>query len=256
MSALRHALHREMAVRVELDADHAFRPDDGARPLDDVAFDVVVAVRHHGAVQAEQQPVDRQRRLELAQDLVAHDLVVGAVGRAGGAGGKAAALDQLEAFRLGARARRRTAARCTCAAHRSDARRAGRTPTRDSSRRLVGKGEKVLVSVASVAVNRRMMTPQGTMPAGRELQCRAMAPGVVSQIVVAVLGDMAKRALEVPQPVRLADDIGVQRDAHDQRPRLGQLQHLVELVDDHVGELLGADPCGRRSPGCRSASCG
>ncbi len=90
MSAFDEALHREMAVRVELDADHALRADDLAAALDDVAFDVVVAVRHHGAVQAEQQAVDRQRRLELAQDLVAHELVVGAVGRAGGACGKAA----------------------------------------------------------------------------------------------------------------------------------------------------------------------
>ena len=32
-----------------------FGPDDGAHAFDDVAFDVVVAVRHHGAVQAEQQ---------------------------------------------------------------------------------------------------------------------------------------------------------------------------------------------------------
>jgi hypothetical protein len=51
---------------VELDADHAFGPDDRAGAFDDVAFDVVVAVGHHGAVQAEQQPVDRHRRLELA----------------------------------------------------------------------------------------------------------------------------------------------------------------------------------------------
>ena len=71
--------------------------------------------------------VDRQRRLELAQDLVAHELVVGAVGRAGGAGGKAAALDQLEALRLGARRGRPTAAPCTCAARRPGARPAAGT---------------------------------------------------------------------------------------------------------------------------------
>ena len=124
----RHALQRQMAVRIELDADHAFGADDRPRPLDDVAFDVVVAVRHHGAVQAEQQAVDRQRRLELAQDLVAHELVVGAVGRAGGAGGKAAALDQLEAFLPRRAPGRRTTAPCTCAARRPDARPAAGTP--------------------------------------------------------------------------------------------------------------------------------
>ena len=32
----------------------------------------------------------------------------------------------------------------------------------------------------------------------------------------------------------------MQRHAHDQRPRLGKLQHLVELVDDHVSEFSGA----------------
>ena len=53
-----HALQRQVAMRVELDADHAFRADDGAHALDDVAFDVVIAVRHHGAVQAEQHAVD------------------------------------------------------------------------------------------------------------------------------------------------------------------------------------------------------
>ena len=66
MSDFDDALHREMAMRVELDADHAFGPDDRPGAFDDVAFDVVVAIGHHGAVQAEQQPVDRQRRLELA----------------------------------------------------------------------------------------------------------------------------------------------------------------------------------------------
>ena len=35
------------------------RPDDGARALDDVALDVVVAERHHGAVQPEQDRVER-----------------------------------------------------------------------------------------------------------------------------------------------------------------------------------------------------
>ena len=79
----RHALRREMAMRVVRDADHAFGAGNRPRPLDDVAFDVVEAVRNHGAVQPEQQAVDRHRRLELVEDLVAHGLVVGAIGRAG-----------------------------------------------------------------------------------------------------------------------------------------------------------------------------
>ena len=92
-------------MRVEFDADHAFWSHDRAAALDHVAFDVVVAVRHHRAVHTEQQTVDRQRRLELAQDLVAHGLVGGAVGYAGRAGGKAASFDQLETLFLGAGAR-------------------------------------------------------------------------------------------------------------------------------------------------------
>ena len=50
----------------------ALGPDDGAHALHDVAFDVVIAVGDHGTVQAEHHAVERQRRLELAQDLVAH----------------------------------------------------------------------------------------------------------------------------------------------------------------------------------------
>ena len=83
-------------MRIELDADHALRPDDLPHALDDVALDVVVAVRHHGAVQAEQHPVDRHGGLELPENLVAHELVIAPVGRPGGAGGKAAALDERE----------------------------------------------------------------------------------------------------------------------------------------------------------------
>ena len=73
---------------------------------------------------------------------------------------------------------------------------------------------------------------------------------------VAMRGDVAQRALEMPQPVRLADDVGVQRDAHHQRPRLRLLQHLVELVDDHVGEVRGAVLAARRSAGMSFSSCG
>ena len=58
---------------------------------------------------------------------------------------------------------------------------------------------------------------------------------------VACGGDVGQRAAEVPQPVRVADEIGVERDAHHQR-RVGRLlEHLVEGVDDHVGELRRAD---------------
>jgi len=58
-----HPLQRQMTMRVELDANHRLRPDQRAHALDDVAFDIIIAMRHHGAVQPEQHAVDRQRRL-------------------------------------------------------------------------------------------------------------------------------------------------------------------------------------------------
>jgi hypothetical protein len=85
------------------------------RAVQEVALDVVVAVRHHRAVQSEQDAVERQRGRKLAQDRVAHELVGLAAGRAGGARRKTAALDQREAVALRAPAgdeqRRRTHAR-------------------------------------------------------------------------------------------------------------------------------------------------
>ena len=48
---------------------------------------------------------------------------------------------------------------------------------------------------------------------------------------------MGQRAAQVAQAVGLAHQVGVERDAHDQRLGGGLLQHLVEIVDDHVGEL-------------------
>ena len=246
MSAMRDALQRQMAVRVELDADDAFRPDDGAHALDDVAFDVVVAVRDHGAVQAEQHAVDRQRRLELGQDLVAHGLVVGAVGGAGRAGGEAAALDQREASALARAAADEQRRGAHARRVGRDARRAGRNRFLVDAR-LVGSGEKVLVSVASVAVKRRIGCSSFVIPseAGRRrsggLQCRcsnrigpSTAPryarsgrddGVCARIVGepdiarGSRRDVAQRAPEMPQAVRLADDVGVQRHAHHQRAR-------------------------------------
>ena len=210
-------------------------------------------MRHHGAVQAEQQPVDRQRRLELAQDLVAHDLVVGAVGRAGRAGGKAAALDQLEAFLLGARP--------------ADEQRRG-AHARRIGRMLAGAEEHRLAVALEAGRQRREGVGLGGERGGEQThadsfreRCRpgrpaqwcAIAPGVVSQIASRCARDVAQRALEMPQAMRLADDVGMQRHAHHQRPRLRQLEHLVELVDDHVGEVGGALLAARRWRECRSA---
>ena len=55
----------EMAVHVELDTDDAIGPGERPRPSDQVAFAIIVTLRHHGAVQSEQHDVDRQRPPEL-----------------------------------------------------------------------------------------------------------------------------------------------------------------------------------------------
>src|SRR5262249_34018014 len=60
------ALFRQVAVRVELDADHAARAYERAGALEKIAFAVVVTLRHHGAVQVEHDAVYGERAFELA----------------------------------------------------------------------------------------------------------------------------------------------------------------------------------------------
>ena len=59
---------------------------------------------------------------------------------------------------------------------------------------------------------------------------------------------MIERAAQRAQAKRLADDETVQDDAHHQRLFARCGQHLVELIDDHVGELIAGelppDPAG------------
>src|SRR5215213_504939 len=56
---------------------------------------------------------------------------------------------------------------------------------------------------------------------------------------LSTIGDVPEGAPEVPEAVRLADEIGMKRDAHHQRRVDRLLEHLVEIVDDHVRKLLG-----------------
>ena len=49
--------------------------------------------------------------------------------------------------------------------------------------------------------------------------------------------DVADGVAESAQAEWLADDEGVRRDREDQGIFSGLLQHLVELVDHHLGEL-------------------
>ena len=70
-----HHVLAQVAVRVELGADHDLWADDAAHALEQVAFTVVIALRDHRAVQAEQHHVHRQRGVQVAQQFIAQRLV-------------------------------------------------------------------------------------------------------------------------------------------------------------------------------------
>ena len=66
-SANAHLRLGQVAMRIELDADHAVRADQRAHALEQVALAVVIAERDHGAVQSEHDAVERQGGLDLAR---------------------------------------------------------------------------------------------------------------------------------------------------------------------------------------------
>ena len=57
----------DVAMQVELDADRHVRTDDLADMGQEVAFAVVVALGHHGAVHGQEHAVDRQGGLQVGQ---------------------------------------------------------------------------------------------------------------------------------------------------------------------------------------------
>ena len=61
---------------------------------------------------------------------------------------------------------------------------------------------------------------------------------------------------EPPEPERLADDEAVHGDAADERLLLGLLDHLVEVVDDHLCERVRRSRGGARSSERRSPRAG
>ena len=75
---------------------------------------------------------------------------------------------------------------------------------------------------------------------------RQIAPGVVIQASASsrALSDARQRFAQRPQPVRLADDVGVQRNAHCQRLAPGLLPHLVEVVAEHRAKGAAVDLAG------------
>ena len=101
----RDALLRHVAVHVVFGADDRLRADDLARPGEQIALGVVIAVRHHGAVQAEQRDIDRHGRTQLTEDLVAQALVGAARDEARRLGPGRGAFDERDPVRLRAVAR-------------------------------------------------------------------------------------------------------------------------------------------------------
>ncbi len=94
----------DVAMEIELGAHRNVRPDDPAHAGQKVAFAVVIALGHHGAVHRQQHAVDRHRGPEVGQDLVAEGFVDLLHRPAGGHGEGAQAFDHLPALGLGAAA--------------------------------------------------------------------------------------------------------------------------------------------------------
>ena len=140
----------QMAMQVELDADRRLRPDDLAHARQRVAFAIVIPVRDHGAVHEEQHDIDRHGGAQIGEDGVAQFLVHVAERDPGGLREGADAFADLVPVRL---ARRRHSISGMLPSTGG-----WRLPSsRKNSRvwkaaRPVGIGEKVLVSVASVAM--------------------------------------------------------------------------------------------------------
>jgi hypothetical protein len=91
----------EIGVEIELDAERHLRPDQAADAGEKIALGIVITFGHHRAMQREQDGIDRQRRLEVAEDLVAQALIDRLHRLAGGLGEGAEAFHHLPAFRLG-----------------------------------------------------------------------------------------------------------------------------------------------------------
>jgi hypothetical protein len=58
------------------------------------------------------------------------------------------------------------------------------------------------------------------------------------------LGDVSERKPQLPQPERRPDDVTVQGDPHDERLPLRLSPHLLEMIDDHIGDGIGAQRAG------------
>ena len=95
---VRDPLLRQMAVRIEFGGDQYAGADDGAHALKQIALAIVIALRDHGAMQAEHDGIDRQRGAQLAEDFVAQVLIGLALQQSAGLRPGRRAFDQREAL--------------------------------------------------------------------------------------------------------------------------------------------------------------
>ena len=93
------AQHRQMAMRVEFGGDQHIRPDQGPNLRQQVAFGIVIALGNHRAMQAEHYGIDRHRRPQLVEDLVAQHLIGAALDETGGLRPAGSTFDDGKAFR-------------------------------------------------------------------------------------------------------------------------------------------------------------
>ena len=96
------ALSRQVAVGIELGRDEDVRSHEGPDPLEQVALAIVIALRHHGAMQAEHDAVDRQGGPQLPKDLVAQLLIGLALHEAARLGPGSSAFDDVDRLGPGA----------------------------------------------------------------------------------------------------------------------------------------------------------
>lgn len=96
----------QVAMHVQFGADNRIRPGDDAGMRQQIALAIIIAARHHRAMQAEQHDIDRHRRAELIENLVAQAFIGLARNEPGRLGPGGGAFEERKAIGAGAAARR------------------------------------------------------------------------------------------------------------------------------------------------------
>jgi len=95
-----HHLIGQMAMHIEFGANHASIANNGACVRDQIAFAIVVAVRDHRSVHAEQHDIERHGGPDLVEDFIAQPLIGGLADKACRLRPRGRSLDQRETVGL------------------------------------------------------------------------------------------------------------------------------------------------------------